>query len=200
MKSFLSVFERKLMLIRYLIIYFKRAQITVMMELYLGDCISSTVNVAVTVLTLLFRMLEPGTWRHSLIDIAKCGREGSFREKYFRIFAEYNQQDATFHNLFISARCCTCFRQFFRPSSGGQNCTYSVRHLSDRCCYLLLARLAAGSSIGLTLYVQFWSPDDGRNKPSETCTVSYRNNEIVKRCIFLVVLCECFSDARTCGC
>jgi len=25
-----------------------------------------------------------------------------------------------------------------------------------------LARLAAGSSIGLTLYVQFWAPDDGR--------------------------------------
>jgi len=27
------------------------------------------------------------------------------------LFAEYNQQDATFHNLFISVR--TCFRRFF---------------------------------------------------------------------------------------
>jgi len=61
MNSFLSVFERKLMSIRYLIIYFKHAQTTVMIELYLGDCVSSTVNVAVTVLTLMFRMLEPGT-------------------------------------------------------------------------------------------------------------------------------------------
>jgi len=47
---------------------------------------------------------------------------------------------------------------FFRPSPGAQNRTYSVRYLLDRYCYLLLAwpgwnilaRLAAGSSIGLT--------------------------------------------------
>jgi len=32
------------------------------------------------------------------------------------IFAEYNQQDATFHNLFISVRRSTCFRRVFRPS------------------------------------------------------------------------------------
>ena len=53
-------------------------------------------------------------------------------------FSEYNQQNATFPNLFISVRRSTCFRRFFRPPSGAQNCTYS------------LARLAAGSSIGLT--------------------------------------------------
>jgi len=50
------------------------------------------------------------------------------------IFAAYKQQDATFHNLFISVRCSTCFRRFFRPSSGAQNCTYSVRYLSDQQC------------------------------------------------------------------
>jgi len=55
------------------------------------------------------------------------------------IFSEYNQQDATFFNLFISVRCSTCFRRVFRPSSGAQNCTYSVRHLSDQYCYLVLA-------------------------------------------------------------
>jgi hypothetical protein len=82
-------------------------------------------------------------------------------------FAEYNQQDATIHNLFISVRRSTCFRRSFLPSSGAQNCTYSVRYLSDRYCYLLLAwpglaRLAAGSS-----------------------------------CILLVVPCEHISDART---
>ena len=44
------------------------------------------------------------------------------------IFAEYNQQAANFHNLFISVRRCTCFRRVFRPSSGAQHCTYSVRH------------------------------------------------------------------------
>ena len=61
------------------------------------------------------------------------------------IFSECNQQDATFHNLFTSVRRSTCFRRFFRPSSGVQNCTYSVRHLSDRYCYLMLA---AGNSNG----------------------------------------------------
>ena len=67
------------------------------------------------------------------------------------IFAKYNQQDAKFHNLFISVRRSTCCRRVFRPSSGAQNCTYSVRYWSDRYCYLLLAaRLAAGSSNGLT--------------------------------------------------
>ena len=39
------------------------------------------------------------------------------------LFAENNQQDAIFHNLFISVRRSTCFRRFFRPSSGDQNCT-----------------------------------------------------------------------------
>jgi len=42
------------------------------------------------------------------------------------IFAEHNQKDAKFLNLFISVRRSTCFRQFFRPSSGAQNYTYTV--------------------------------------------------------------------------
>ena len=58
------------------------------------------------------------------------------------IFAQYNQKDGTYHNLFISLRRFTCFRRGFRPSTGAQNCTYSVRHLSDQNCYLLLAKLA----------------------------------------------------------
>ena len=58
---------------------------------------------------------------------------------YFWLFTDYNQQDATFHNSFISVRRCTCFRRFFRPSSGAQNCTYSVRYSSDQYCYLMLA-------------------------------------------------------------
>jgi len=66
------------------------------------------------------------------------------------LFAEYNQQDATFLNLFISVRHSTCFRRFFLPSSGAQNCTDQY----------------------LTLYVQFWAPDDGRKKPSKTCRAS----------------------------
>jgi len=55
------------------------------------------------------------------------------------MLAEYNQQDATFHNLFISVGWSTFFRRFSRPSSGVQKCKYSVRYLSDRSCHLLLA-------------------------------------------------------------
>jgi len=45
-------------------------------------------------------------------------------------------------------RRSTCFRRVFRPSSAAQNCTYSVRPLLLPAASL--ARLAAGSSIGLT--------------------------------------------------
>jgi len=67
------------------------------------------------------------------------------------IFAAYYQQDATFHNLFISVRSSTCFRRVLRPSSGAQNCI--LRQVFVRPLLLpavSLARLAAGSSIGLT--------------------------------------------------
>ena len=38
----------------------------------------------------------------------------------------YNQQDATLHKLFISVKRSTCFRRFLCPSSGAQNCIYSI--------------------------------------------------------------------------
>jgi hypothetical protein len=34
------------------------------------------------------------------------------------ISLKYNQQDASFLDLFISINCSTCFRRFLRPSSG----------------------------------------------------------------------------------
>ena len=70
------------------------------------------------------------------------------------IFSEHNQQDATFHNLFISVRRSTCFRRVFRPPSGAQNCTYSVRYWSV--CAVLSS---------------WWRME----KPSETCRASHRN-------------------------
>ena len=55
------------------------------------------------------------------------------------IFAEYNQQVATFRNLFISVRRSTCFRRVFRPSSGAQMLQPAASP----------AGLAAGCSISL---------------------------------------------------
>jgi hypothetical protein len=43
---------------------------------------------------------------------------------------EYNQQDATLHNVFISVKCSKCFRRVLRPSSGAQNCIHSFGYLS----------------------------------------------------------------------
>ena len=76
-------------------------------------------------------------------------------------FAEYNQQDSTFLNLFISVRRSACFRRgFFRPS-GTQNCTYSFKYWSDKYLTLLC-------SFDLLMM-------DGKKKLFETCTASYRN-------------------------
>jgi len=44
-----------------------------------------------------------------------------------------------FLKLFILVKRSSCFGRSFRPSSGAQNCTYSNRHMSNTCCYLLLA-------------------------------------------------------------
>jgi len=44
-----------------------------------------------------------------------------------------------FLKLFIRVKRSTCFGRSFRPSSRAQNCTYGNRHMSNSCCYLLLA-------------------------------------------------------------
>ena len=64
---------------------------------------------------------------------------------------KYNQQDATLHNLFISVKWCTCFRRFLRPSSGAQNCIYSIGYFVTP--VLLPAIVVADSSIGLLVGV-----------------------------------------------
>ena len=68
------------------------------------------------------------------------------------IFSEYNKQDATFLNLFISVRPSTCFGRFFRPSLEAKK--LHIQHQVFVRPLLLpaasLASLAAGSSNGLT--------------------------------------------------
>jgi len=85
------------------------------------------------------------------------------RQVIGNIFVEYNQQDATFHNLFISVRRSTCFRWVFRPSAA-RNCTYSVRYWSDK----------IPDAVCAVLSCWWWTEN-----PSETCRASYRNKEIV---------------------
>jgi hypothetical protein len=52
----------------------------------------------------------------------------------------------------------TCFGRSFRPSSGVQDCTHSIRYMS----YRLVDCLLAGTRWNLMLYVQSLTPDDGR--------------------------------------
>jgi len=98
-------------------------------------------------------LLAHRTWQKENLSQGSFGQNFDsptaikFCIKVISAFSDYNQQDATFLNLFISIRLSACFRRFLRQSSGAQNSTYSVRHLSDRYCYLLLA---AGSNNGLT--------------------------------------------------
>ena len=47
------------------------------------------------------------------------------------ISLKYNQRMQRFLFLLISIYCSTCFRLFLRPSSGAQNCTYSVRYCQN---------------------------------------------------------------------
>jgi hypothetical protein len=62
----------------------------------------------------------------------------------------------------------TCFGRSIGPSSGAQHCTYSKRHLSNTYCWLpargypLARRQQYLFDKYLLLYVQSWTPDDGR--------------------------------------
>jgi len=77
--------------------------------------------------------------------------------------------DAPMYEIyFILEWHSTCFGRSFRPSSGVQDCTYSDRPMSNRhCCllatgYPLASRQQCLFDICLLLYVQSWTPDDGR--------------------------------------
>jgi len=116
----------------------------------------STVTTRLRLYTLWF-----GPTNFMCTEFAQHARDFSTTKE----FAVCNQQDATFHNLFISVRFSTCFRRFFLPSSEAQNCTYSVRYLSEQYCYLPLAWPS----------LHTWASDDGRKNPSETRRASYIN-------------------------
>jgi len=46
-----------------------------------------------------------------------------------RTFFQLFQQDATLYNILYYWQFYTCFRRFLRPSSGAQNCTYSIWYM-----------------------------------------------------------------------
>jgi len=49
-----------------------------------------------------------------------------------------NQQDAMLHNGIFYYKCSTFFRRFLHPSSGAQNCIYSIGYLLSFFGFFLL--------------------------------------------------------------
>jgi len=91
-----------------------------------------------------------------------------------------------FLDLFISINCSICFKRFLPPSSGAQNCTYSVRYcqtntdgtVDEMELRSISSTVAAGNSIGLTIpnavctvLCSWWWAEE----TPETCTAIYRN-------------------------
>jgi len=112
-----------------------------------------------------------------------------------------------FLKLLILVKRSTCFGRSFRLLSGTQDCTYSNRHTSNSCCYLLLAGMRWNAvpshprwrqlfDVCLLLYVQSWAPNDGRKDRAKHVERFTRINNLRNRCILLVLL-QKYYDART---
>jgi hypothetical protein len=114
------------------------------------------------IIWLRFVTVRPANWRRR-----RTGRE--WNETCRNISLQYNQHISTvqptylysttnkmqrFLDLFISINCFRCSRQFLRPSSGAQNCTYSVRHCQTNtaaCCYRSISSTVAINCVTLHL-------------------------------------------------
>jgi len=94
-----------------------------------------------------------------------------------------------FLKLFILVKHSTCFGQSFRPSSGVQDCIYRNRYMSNRYCCLLASKQTTVSVWHcLLLYIQFWTPDDGRKDRPKHVQCFRRTNNLKNKCVVLVLL------------
>jgi hypothetical protein len=62
------------------------------------------------------------------------------------VFFQVYQQDAALCNILYCCQCSACFKQFLHPSSGAQNCSYSIWYMS----ILLAATASVGELFQLT--------------------------------------------------
>jgi len=98
--------------------------------------------------------------------------------------------------LFTCINYSTGFRRLLRPSSGSQNCTYSVRYCQTNTTAIVdeMERSSISSTIAvvlvwqyLTLYVQFCDPDDGRRSRLKHVEQFIEINRTRKASVLLVV-------------
>ena len=99
-----------------------------------------------------------------------------------------------FLGLFISINCSTCFRRFLRPSSGAQNCTYSVRYCQTNTAGCQQVAVLVWQY--LPLYVHYCAPDDGRRNRLKYVQQFIEINRPRKRCILLVALWRETKDSK----
>jgi hypothetical protein len=123
-------------------------------------------------------------WGDDSWMFCKCTPEVDLLTLSKHSYSKTNQMHL-FIKLFILAKHSTYFGRSFRPSSGVQDCTYSNRHMSNNCCYFLLAQ---PFDICLLLYVQSWAPDDGRKDRPKYVECFARINNLINRSIWLVLL------------
>jgi hypothetical protein len=103
------------------------------------------------------------------------------------VIYSYSKTDkmCLFLKLFMLVKHSTCFGRSFHPSSRAQDYACSNRHMSNSCCYLLLA---AGLDRCLLLYAQSWAPDDGRKDRLKHVECFTRINNLRDGCIMLLLL------------
>jgi hypothetical protein len=69
---------------------------------------------------------------------------------------QYNQRDATLHNVFISVKCSICFGRALRPSSGVQKLYTQHRVFARLNCYLSLSWKSSDPSTTATGSSEAW--------------------------------------------
>jgi hypothetical protein len=128
------------------------------------------------------RLIKPVSWKCCVSPLyrqvvkSKC-YERPFSVGWFYVFLlhsvceiqilysfKYNQQNSTLHNILYCCQWPTYFRRLLRQSSGAQNCTHNLWHMSS-----VLAATASVGEMELT-------PASGRSKqawhiPDAVCTV-----------------------------
>ena len=135
-----------------------------------------------------------GKYQSRLCNVLEEGRRhlhssGSLKSSLYVLCLplEYNQQDATFPRSIYFYKLHYMFQAVPPPIIRSTKLYIQRQVLSNQyCCLLQQATVLVWKY--LTLYVQFWAPDDGRRNRLKHVEQFIEINRSRKRCILLVVL------------
>ena len=124
----------------------------------------------------------------------------------FELLRELKGHIAWKHNLdiaYIFKRYDNLIRHILRAQPTRRNVSHinlflqGALHVSDDFSVHHQEHKTAHTASGLTLYVQFWFPDDGRKTSLKHVERLTEINKFQRRCISLLVIWEYISDTRT---